>query len=388
MASKKNAKSGRKKHEKTLKRRKRQASEIRERNRRGASRKFPKFQVVGDTFDESQPDNEFIDAVYAATKELRYDESQGFHEDFDLLYTYMASHGYEDAILMIESDLEMNLGIPKGSDELQEHVELDKALLTSCVNKALFDLVPREVKTKFLPYHKFEVQPFGKTFRLWVRKLSSARTEYGTIYYDTYRPEITINGTAKRIAFSNHAIERVCDRIGPAWVDDYYDAAAVWNFCHLHKHVEETTLHGGSTALSFFARIKHEYTKAFETYVKTILGEDALPKGLTTEYRIGYCPVAVNGDFVAAKTLLMPGHRKTPEFTALLKAKKQGKNVSRHFDLLESLTRETLSTDDGKSLLKCFHDNGVPQVRQRQMTDEEKEGPAIRNTYPLTKVRG
>jgi hypothetical protein len=388
MASKKNAKSGRKKHEKTLKRRKRQASEIRERNRRGAAQGFPEFQVVGDTFDESQPDNEFIDAIYAATKELRYDESQGFEKGHTLFYLYMASHGYEDTMRMIESDLEMNLGIPKGSDELQRKVEHDKNRMTALVNKALFDLVPREVKTKFLPHHMFKVKPFGKTFVLWVRKLSSARTDYGTVYYDSYRPEITIDGTAKIIAFSNHAIDSIRDRIGPAWKDDYYNATAVCNFCHFQKHVEETTLYGGSKALSFFARIEEEYAEVFETYVKTLLGEDALPKGLTTEYRIGYCPVAVNGDFVAAKTLLMPGHRKTPEFTALLKAKKQGQNVSRHFDLLESLTHETFSTDDGKSLLKCFHDNGVPQVRQRPMTDEEKKGPEIRNTYPLTKVRG
>jgi len=289
---------------------------------------------------------------------------------------------------VLEDALSENLGLAKGSNALQEKVEYGRSKLPFLVEQALFNLVPEDVKAKYLPLHRFAVYARGKKLLLWVRKLCSESTPNGTIYYDTYSPEVTIDGKPRRMAFHRHAIDRVCDRIGPAWQDDYFDLIAVSNFCHFSKFPLVTALDRDSTALAFYNRLNSEDSEGMDKYVDAPLSEQALPDDIVTELLVGYCPVVLHGDFVAAKTLLLPGFRTTPEFTVLRDARKQGQDVSRHFELLDGLTREALLTDDGKRLLRFCHYNGVSLVRQRYKTVIEKQKIEMRNFLRLSKEDG
>jgi hypothetical protein len=79
-------------------------------------------------------------------------------------------------------------------------------------------------------------------------------------------------------------------------------------------------------------------------------------------YRIGYCPVVVEDGFAIAKTVLYPGYKDTPEHDAIYRSnlsREEKFEMSRKSRQLNS--SELFKTQDF-SMLKFFHDKGVPQV--------------------------
>ena len=77
-------------------------------------------------------------------------------------------------------------------------------------------------------------------------------------------------------------------------------------------------------------------------------------------YRLGYCPVVFENGFAKAVTLLLPGYRNTPEYSALIKTfcllKPEKEKMIRH-----ATSRQMKEKTDIK-LVKWFHRNSVPQV--------------------------
>jgi hypothetical protein len=81
---------------------------------------------------------------------------------------------------------------------------------------------------------------------------------------------------------------------------------------------------------------------------------------------VGYCPVAFEGRFAKATTLLFPGFSKTPEAVALRRSKLLGDDKRRRTRLAEGSDQIRLVQSEDFSAIKWFHDNGVPQVIQTQ----------------------
>tara|TARA_R110002020_G_scaffold214427_4_gene421462 strand:+ start:584 stop:889 length:306 start_codon:yes stop_codon:yes gene_type:complete len=78
-------------------------------------------------------------------------------------------------------------------------------------------------------------------------------------------------------------------------------------------------------------------------------------------YRVGYCPVVCENGFAAAKTMLIPGMRGTPERSVL----EDMASNKRHLNVLDDSISKLTLTDLAKSLdfglIRKFHD-AIPQV--------------------------
>ena len=95
-------------------------------------------------------------------------------------------------------------------------------------------------------------------------------------------------------------------------------------------------------------------------FVEKILGQ--LDLALTYYFRIGYCPVFVEGPVAVAKTLLLPGMRGTPECATLARLCLPRHEKERMKSGVDGLTWRRLVECNDFSLLRWFHDHGVPQV--------------------------
>jgi hypothetical protein len=97
-------------------------------------------------------------------------------------------------------------------------------------------------------------------------------------------------------------------------------------------------------------------------YVTEVLGDDA-PADKRYFYRLGYCPAVVSGNLLVAKTLLLPGMKGTPERDWYMKhvAKTPSARRKFHEDVLRLTGSKPCTTGDF-SLIKQFHDAGIPQV--------------------------
>ena len=83
-------------------------------------------------------------------------------------------------------------------------------------------------------------------------------------------------------------------------------------------------------------------------------------------YRVGYCPIQFFGDVARAETLLVPGmnyRRGTPEGRLIDQSGLSGVEVKSKRDQVErQLSMKALVERGDYSLLKWFHQQGVPQV--------------------------
>jgi len=77
---------------------------------------------------------------------------------------------------------------------------------------------------------------------------------------------------------------------------------------------------------------------------------------------LGYLPLHIQGKYARAKTFLLPGFTKTPEYGIGLR--KAGSAA--HVHLMKAMTNEDARTFDltGDTIagIKWYHNNGVPQI--------------------------
>ncbi|MBF0475754.1 MAG: hypothetical protein HQK59_07955 [Deltaproteobacteria bacterium] len=163
------------------------------------------------------------------------------------------------------------------------------------------------------------------------------------------------------MGFSKHASKRISER----HIFDYTNYGGAGDaFLYLDKHcrfeptftvkdehkVPAITFYGlclpGHFCYQFVTNVLEDYdpTKAYY-------------------YRIGYCPVGLNGDFASAITFLSPGMKGTQEYKLLEEA-----NLTRQERraLLESIrnsgTLNDLDRTNDYRAIKWFHNNGIPQI--------------------------
>jgi hypothetical protein len=91
-------------------------------------------------------------------------------------------------------------------------------------------------------------------------------------------------------------------------------------------------------------------------------------------YRVGYCPVVVEGDFAKATTLLYPGYCGTPEYGLILRSSLDNAARTRLISTASDMSRGILEQTGDFTLTKWFHDNGVAQIIE---TDEDFYFPRI-----------
>jgi hypothetical protein len=177
------------------------------------------------------------------------------------------------------------------------------------------------------------------------------------------------------IAFSEHAIERICERTVYDWrtFAGQGDAFAFLDNC---VYFEDCTDARGEPSFVVYNSCAPHFNSW--GYVEHVVGTpssrtgdssgdiDREVTGSRFYYRVGYCPVTIHGDLALATTLLFPGmsrQKGTPEGRLIERSGLPPVDIDRMKAGVEGqLSMKALADSGDFSLVKWFHDNGVPQV--------------------------
>jgi len=217
----------------------------------------------------------------------------------------------------------------------------------------------------------------GRDLGIRCRSLLIRNVSRGPAYFSRWEPRMRF-GTDKQerlVAFSEHALERICERTVYNWRDfgGHGDAFAFLDNCVYFEDC--TDVRGEPSFVVYNSCVPHFASWA---YAEHVLGRPAPSGGdahaniataLTDHklyYRVGYCPVSFHGDLALATTLLTPGmnrQRGTPEGQLIEKCGLPASEVERMKAQVEAqLSMKALVDSGDYSLIKWFHENGVPQV--------------------------
>ena len=222
------------------------------------------------------------------------------------------------------------------------------------LGELVFSLIPQQELRKWIPHHDVQIIPGGREILVSFRSLRHAQGPCGTIYYSRHMPMMTIDGQKRILAFSGHAIERICERIVPTW-QTYAGLGDAFSFFDQCVHFERSDLPDGQVAFTFYDQCRRGFFSW--KYVMEILGEHVEDDG-HFYHRVGYCPAAIDGDFLKAKTLLLPGYKGTRENPLVWSS-----DVSVQLKIQATTTDASRIRDtEDFRLLKHFHQRGVPQV--------------------------
>jgi hypothetical protein len=231
---------------------------------------------------------------------------------------------------------------------------------SSTLGELILQRIPDQLKEAYLPYHCIDVEcgiPRPKAVRVRIRSLHQEKSVWGTVYYSRRCPKLTIDGQQLTVAFSDHAIRRIAERTVYDW-KTYNGLGDVFGYVENCVYFEDCTQVLGQPAFAIYNRCAEGFFSY--TYAEQVL--KSIEPGVKYFYRIGYCPAVIDSDFVKAKTLLVPGMRGTPEndlvdSSSLPRAEKQ--QMSKRAG---ALSYKSLVDTSDFSLLRWFHENGVPQV--------------------------
>lgn len=238
--------------------------------------------------------------------------------------------------------------------------------LSTMVGEAVLRAIPESVFDSYFPYHNIFIMPDARranALTLMVRSLEQAKTPGGTAYYSPQKPTVETPHAHRVVGFYRHAVQRVCERTVRNWKSyaGMNDA-----FAYLHDCVYYEPWHDGER-LGFTL---YEHCTPFTSdYVDRILGKEH-EKANDYYHCVGYCPAVEAGELLVATTLLSPGmhsndpqKRNTPEYDWYMQTKGGGYQVRGELEArVSKLTFAELARTRDFSLLKEFHDGGIPQI--------------------------
>jgi hypothetical protein len=258
------------------------------------------------------------------------------------------------------------------------------------LGSAVLNLVPKAVRSELLPFNDVRFHYLGDNTDIVVecRSLLQLQRDGRTFYYSRLMPTAELEGKSYKIAFSEHAIDRIKDRIVPDW-DQYAGLGDVYAYLEQCVYFEPCRLlnldRGGRNqqlALTFYDLCGNKQMGQYQ-YVIEVLGEENLNPALGSPYyRVGYCPAFPdpNDEFINLRTLLFPGFKQTPEYGALMASSLSQDDKDRLAAVATDGGAAISLRDKGDfSALRWFHEHGVPQVIQTKTR--------VYQTFPKRKFR-
>jgi hypothetical protein len=237
-----------------------------------------------------------------------------------------------------------------------------KHFIEIALGEALVKCMPSNLIRHIVPFTGFSFVLRDGVWTLKVRSLEHGQTTHGGVYYSPHQPTVGLDFGRKFVGFSRHAVLQMCDRIVPNWYRTYVGISHVFGFLYECVYFEPVWLPNRQPGFSVWnscCRIGREFWDKVKTLANT--SEDSRDRYY---YRVGYCPVAIDGNAAIAKTFLAPGYQSTPE-----------KDLFRQrFQNPQKVAPFELAADDGINVIKAiedpktwaaiewFHKKGVPQV--------------------------
>ncbi|HEX8162902.1 MAG TPA: hypothetical protein VF538_13615 [Pyrinomonadaceae bacterium] len=212
-----------------------------------------------------------------------------------------------------------------------------------------------------VPYRCLDVlfgQPADNQITVRFRSLLTHQAGGSRSYYSHREPKLAcgVDGAARVVSFSRHALERICGRTVGDWrtFSGSGDAFAFVDNC---AYYEDCTNPEMGLCFTLYDRCAEGFVSY--RFLAEIL--DSFDPRKKYYYRVGYCPAVIEGNFIKAKTLLVPGMRRTPE-RGLVEALPASERVALENKIESQLTWADKAASPDLQLFKWFHDRGVPQV--------------------------
>lgn len=305
--------------------------------RRNYFEKFPSFDYRTNNAPE-----EFVSLVKRTVKELDFRDSRLFSD--------------RETAFLKEIKKRPNVVMPMLMDAVEKRA-IPALALSTMVGDRVIKMIPPDELRRWIPFHDVLFSMAGEKIVVEFRSLEQTRTKNGIIYFSRYRPTVEIDRQKLVVGWSKHAIERTCERIAPRW-ETYLGLGDVFAFFHQCRKFDPCLLHNGRDIGFTF------YDACIDGFFSGLIADQVLgrkPNGLCY-YRVGYCPVVIEGEFAKATTLLYPGYAGTPEYGLILRSGHPHLRRSEVIEKTSVMTRKTLEETWDFSLLKYFQDGGIPQV--------------------------
>jgi len=308
--------------------------------------------------DETNGDPDFVELVKQAVASIDFDDRKLFNSGQREFYRLIREFGYPYAYRCLKEAMAQQLaeGDPMG--------RVGETLMLLNYGTVLYEHIPLEARRQLLPWNDVRVMFEGNRIVLRFSSMLSQRGDNGMVFYGRNKPVVEFDGVQKTVAFSRHAIERICERLNPRYLS-YAAAGDVHAFFSKCVYFEPVQLHGDKPAFAIYDICGHESSAQYYMYVERVLGkENVVPTAGCPYYRVGYCPVVFEGEFAKAKTFLSPGYTGTPEYGAILNSTLSRPERDKLIQAATSLNPNDVLVNDSPQTVQWFHENGVPQVVQ------------------------
>lgn len=348
-------------NEKANRRKQKLADRLRREKERSAKyarrAEFPEF-----VFDNRHADPEFASVVRAAVEQFDFAELPSIEQT-----TYKVMRKEGAAIAMVK--LRLAMAAAKAEQPDNPYAQLGDIVWQLTTGERVYAHIPQADCLRFFPQNDYRILLHRDRIVVQCSSLQRSRTSKGWVWHSRFRPTVEFGGRNYVVAFTREVLVKLQSRfLGNRM--NYAALGDVYGFLELCRHFEPCRLWGDGErrnerveAITFFEDVTDErYWQ--HRYVQAILGAGYDPTNGKPHYRVGYCPVVLDGEFAVAKTFIPPGFVKTPEYEAICRASLPPGEKKRLQDIAtDEMTLLRLVDKDDFSAIRCYHAS-VPQVVQ------------------------
>ena len=237
------------------------------------------------------------------------------------------------------------------------------------VGQHIFSQLPEKFRRKPLPLYYFKLVPVGREIVIRFGFAPTVSDEMNPIFCPTDERLAKYGPTMWPVGFYRHAIEQMFERMRWHGEITYLDFMVCRDYFLTCRYFEPTVMANGQNALRLYSPCGEEDALTYNVYVKHILGvENLLPDAGDPCFVLGYCPFdaeIVKGR-VVVKTFLFPGYNNTPE-DAVIRSPSISLEARRMLlAAADANTFHKVLHQNNADVIKRYHENGVPQVKQIQ----------------------
>lgn len=322
-------------------------------SRQSAAQQFPQIEL--ELGDAPPP---LANAVRQAVRRIQFENERLFPPDTLAVLQIARKIGFSgvrtDFCNMVRDEQQKSV---TQDDLAQFMLGFDRAIA-----RILFSFLPQRVRMAYLTSNFVMVSCGVRSddaVLVQVCSLCHEKTEGGTAYFSPHRPTIQTDFGPKVVAFSNHALERTRERTvrNPFDYDGNIHSVGFIVSC---DYFEPCEIPRSDYAFTFYNDC-YMRGSVFHEYAEAVLNSMDVDKHYY--YRVGYCPAVIAGDLLVAKTLLLPGMNGTPEYQQVARKLAGSQDAKLAFrKRVNALSLDNLLTNRDFSLIKEFHEAGIPQV--------------------------
>ena len=205
-----------KKHEKQKKREQKVRND-RLRNEQGERERRRRDQYPKIFINPANGAPEFVERIRQSLVGFDFDDPAifcGGERDF---YKQIKTRGFPIALQQLRETMQML------RDQGDEFGRTGEANVLLGLGHHILSRIPEDVRRQFMPMNDMHVSFEGRDIVVMFSSLLTTSGDHGVIFHSRQMPTVELEGKLWKVAFSRHAIERICERNNPRYTQ--YSAA-------------------------------------------------------------------------------------------------------------------------------------------------------------------